>query len=142
MGDVNRQELARIIDANLNRAREGLRVLEEVARFISNDEDVSKQLKGLRHAIVDAALGFGFDREELLGARDSEGDVGRKIQGELESRRTDINEIIASNFARIEEALRVMEEFGKLISAETAQVIKDLRYEVYTLEKKFPPPEQ
>jgi thiamine-phosphate pyrophosphorylase len=137
MEKPGRHELARIIDVNLNRAREGIRVLEEVSRFISNDLEISTRLKSIRHGIVEAVSEFGFSRDELLDARDSEGDVGRNIQGELESRRENIVEIIASNFSRVEEALRVMEEFGKIIDSKVARKIKDLRYEIYTLEKHY-----
>jgi len=134
---TDKHEIARIIDANFNRAREGIRVLEDSVRFIQNNRELAKKLKDIRHGITDAVKGFDLTREELLDARDSESDVGRTLEGELESKRTNLNEIIASNFARIEESLRAIEEFGKLIDTESARKIKDLRYEVYTLEKNF-----
>ena len=136
-----RTSIARIIDANFNRAREGIRVLEEVARFILDDPSRSEKLKGIRHALVESVTGFGLSRKELLDARDSESDVGRKIQGQLESDRKNIDDIIASNFSRVTEALRAIEEFGKLIDSKSAKKIKDLRYEVYTLEKNFISPD-
>ena len=134
---TDKHEIARIIDANFNRAREGIRVLEDSVRFIQNNRELAKKLKDIRHGITDAVKGFDLTREELLDARDSESDVGRTLEGELESKRTNLNEIIASNFARIEESLRAIEEFGKLLDTESARKIKDLRYEVYTLEKNF-----
>lgn len=137
----DRTNIARIIDANSNRAKEGIRVLEEVARFILDDPSRSEKLKGLRHALVESVTGFGLTRKELLDARDSEGDVGRTIQGQLESDRKNIDDIIASNFSRVTEALRAIEEFGKMIDPKSAEKIKDLRYEVYTLEKNFISPE-
>jgi thiamine-phosphate pyrophosphorylase len=137
----DRTSIARIIDANFNRAREGIRVLEEVARFILDDPSRSEKLKGIRHALVESVTGFGLTRQELLDARDSESDVGRKIQGQLESDRKNIDDIIASNFSRVTEALRAIEEFGKLIDSKSAEKIKDLRYEVYTLEKNFISPD-
>lgn len=133
----DRNEIARIIDANLNRAREGIRVLEEVARFIADNQELTKKLKDIRHGLVDAILGFGLTREELLAARDSNSDVGRAIDGELESKRANLDDIIASNFARVEESLRAIEEFGKMLNPESAKKIKDLRYEVYSFEKDF-----
>ena len=134
---MKEKDIARIIDANLNRAREGTRILEEVARFILDDSSLTKRIKEIRHNIVQACLGFGFDHRELVDARDSEGDVGRTVKGSLESDRKGIEDIIASNFARIEEALRVIEEFGKLVDTDSAVKIKDIRYEVYSLEKDF-----
>ena len=134
---TDKREIARIIDANFNRAREGIRVLEDSVRFIQDNRELAKKLKDIRHGITDAVKGFGLTREELLDARNSESDVGRTLEGELESKRTNLNEIIASNFARIEESLRAIEEFGKLLDTESARKIKDLRYKVYTLEKNF-----
>lgn len=134
---TQKSDIARIIDANLNRSREGARVLEEVARFIMNDEILSGKIKEIRHQIVETCRNFGFTRDELLDARDSEVDVGRHIEGNLEKDRAGINDVIASNFARIEEALRTIEEFGKIINSDAAFKIKDLRYEIYTLEKVF-----
>ena len=134
---TNRNELARIIDANLNRAKEGARVLEEVARFINDDGSLAKRIKAIRHGIVESSMGFDISRDELLDARDSELDVGRHISGELENDRTSLDDVIASNFSRIEEALRVIEEFGKMIDPVSALKIKDLRYDVYTIEKEF-----
>ena len=134
---IDAHEIARIIDANYNRSREGLRVLEEILRFMKDDRELTKKLKDIRHGLTDAIMGFGLTRQELLDARDSESDVGRHIEGELESRRENLEDIIASNFSRIEESLRAIEEFGKLLDQSSARKIKDLRYEVYTLEKKF-----
>jgi thiamine-phosphate pyrophosphorylase len=134
---TDKREIARIIDANFNRAREGIRVLEDSVRFIQDNRELAKKLKDIRHGITDAVRGFDLTREELLDARNSESDVGRTLEGELESKRTNLNEIIASNFARIEESLRAIEEFGKLLDTESARKIKDLRYKVYTLEKNF-----
>ena len=134
---TDRKKIARIIDANLNRAREGARVLEEIARFISDDKEIAGRIKDIRHAIVETTLEFGLSRDELLDARDSDTDVGRKISGELENKRSEIQDIIAANFSRIEEALRAIEEFGKLINPDVAAKIKDIRYDVYSLEKAF-----
>ncbi|MFH1514663.1 MAG: thiamine-phosphate pyrophosphorylase [bacterium] len=134
---TDRKKIARIIDANLNRAREGARVLEEIARFVSDDKEIAGRIKDIRHLIVETTLEFGVSRDELLDARDSDMDVGRKISGELENKRADIMDIIASNFSRIEEALRAIEEFGKLINPTVALKIKDIRYDVYSLERDF-----
>ncbi len=134
---TDRKKIARIIDANLNRAREGSRVLEEVARFLNDNSNFAKQIKDIRHDIVSAVKEFGLDYRELLDARDSESDVGRKLKGKLEDERINLNDIIAANFSRIVEALRAIEEFGKLLDAAAAREVKEIRYKVYTLEKEF-----
>ena len=46
------RETLRIIDANLNRAAEGLRVLEDIARLGLNDASLSERLKTLRHELT------------------------------------------------------------------------------------------
>jgi thiamine-phosphate pyrophosphorylase len=98
----------RIIDANCNRISEGLRLLEDIARFLLNDVDLSQQLKLLRHATIASLNKFGYN---LLSARNAEGDVGAGI--EL-SQRQDLLSLIISNAKRAEEGLRVIEEIAKL----------------------------
>lgn len=134
---TDRKKIARIIDANLNRACEGSRVLEEIARFIKGDGNLAKQVKDMRHEIISTVKEFGFDYLELLDARDSEADVGREHQGKLEINRKEMLDTMAANFSRIEEALRVIEEFGRPVNPEVADTIKTLRYKVYSLEKRF-----
>ncbi|MCD6217662.1 thiamine-phosphate pyrophosphorylase [bacterium] len=134
---TDKRKIARIIDANLNRAREGSRVLEETARFINDDGSMAKQIKDIRHDIVATVKEFGFDYLQLLDARDSESDVGREQKGKLEIERSGLKDIIAANFSRVEEALRVIEEYGRPVNQDAADKIKNLRYHVYTLEKAF-----
>ncbi len=134
---TDNRKIARIIDANLNRACEGSRVLEEVARFINNDSNKVQQIKSLRHDIVSAAMEFEFDYPQLLAARDIESDVGRDIKGKLEAERDNITKITMANFFRVKEALRAIEEFGRPVNPDAAEKIKKLRYRVYAIEKHF-----
>jgi thiamine-phosphate pyrophosphorylase len=123
----------RIIDANLNRIGEGLRVLEEFARLTLNDAGLSQQLKNLRHDIVniDADL-----QEQLIGARDSEGDVGADMAAEGDDKQRDAAGIIAANSRRVQESLRVMEEIAKssVLNLDSDKY-KKARFTVYTIEK-------
>ncbi len=123
----------RIIDANLNRICEGLRVLEEFARLTLNDAELSRQLKNLRHdmATIDAGL-----HEQLIGARDSEGDVGAGMEAEGDKKQRDAAGIIVANSRRVQESLRVMEEISKssVLNLDSDKY-KDTRFTVYTLEK-------
>ena len=77
--------IARIIDANLNRAREALRVMEEYARFVLDDPGGCAAVKRLRHSLAEAVAGLN-SRELLLG-RDTANDVGTKIVTPTESTR-------------------------------------------------------
>lgn len=121
-------ELYRVIDANLNRLKEGIRVVEDIVRYRDNDKELSSQLKQLRHkAKIEETL-------ELLKERDSVNDVLRPtIKSELN--RTDISAIILANFKRAQESARVLEELYKLHSSEYSENFKQIRYELYTLEK-------
>lgn len=132
----DKENIYRVLDANLNRAREGLRVVEEVLRFIWEDEKLSKSLKGLRHKITKISK-QNFDQKLLLKYRDSHGDLGAKGMGLYEGKRKDVKAIVQANLRRSEEALRVLEEFGKIIKKGSAEAFKNLRFKLYTLEKQI-----
>jgi thiamine-phosphate pyrophosphorylase len=125
----------RILDANINRASEALRVAEEAARFALNRADLAEALKRLRHDLREA-LGR-IDPEMLLAARDTEGDVGTKISTESERRRENVADVARAAFKRLTEALRVLEEYGKVVDAAMAAEIQQVRYRAYDLEKRF-----
>ncbi len=132
----DKKKIYRILDANLNRAREGLRVVEEVARLYRQEEKLSKSLKNLRHRITTTSQKY-FDQKLLLRYRDSQKDLGAKGMGLYEGRRKDVRTIVQANLRRAEEALRVLEEFGKIIDRNSAEGFKRLRFRLYTLEKKI-----
>lgn len=134
----------RLLDACLNRAREGVRVLEDYARFVLDDADISRQLKNLRHALVsaerrllDSAASGTSDavppRLTVLH-RNTAADVGTTLSTAQETRRQSGQDVLLANSRRLQEALRSLEEFGKLVSPEFAAMIKQLRYQAYQLE--------
>jgi len=133
---MNKENIYRIIDANLNRAREGIRVAEEVARLHFNDAKLSQKFKSLRHQLTRVAKN-SFEERKLLSFRDSEKDVGANSMGGLEKKRADIESIVQANLRRSQEATRVLEEFGKLINPTSAQSFKKIRFRLYTLEQKM-----
>src|ERR1035438_8533094 len=101
----------RLLDANANRAREGLRVVEDTARFVMERPDASAALRGLRHRLDDLTRRhYG----ELMQHRDVENDSGR--QNRALPYRAGTPELLAANFKRCEEALRVLEEYGRMLS--------------------------
>ena len=122
-------ELFRVIDANLNRLKEGIRVVEDIMRYRDNNKEISSKLKLLRHK------SRVNESKELLKYRDSENDVLRSsIKSELN--RTSVDNIIIANFKRAQESSRVLEELYKLNSAEYSENFKYIRYELYSLEKE------
>jgi thiamine-phosphate pyrophosphorylase len=129
--------ITRLIDANANRAREGLRVLEDVARFILDEESLTSRVKECRHRITEQVAALRRKAGDLQSARDSEGDVGRPGFAGGERDRGEVGNIVVANAHRVQEALRVLEEFSKLSNSNTASLLKDLRYSVYTLEKEM-----
>ena len=118
----------RLIDANLNRLREGIRVVEDIYRYIFNNKQIASELKQLRHK---SKISF---YQELLDSRDIQNDV-LKTSTKSEQKRKDIDHIIIANFKRAQESARVLEEFGKLIDTKTSENFKSIRYELYHLEK-------
>lgn len=130
--DISDQRLLfRILDANLDRAREGVRTIEEWCRFGLNDEATTAQLKDLRQVIA------RWHTPDIRLARDTPGDLGTALTHPQESTRTDIIEILQANFARVQEALRVLEEYGKLHSPEMTAAFKQMRYKLYTLDSQI-----
>lgn len=139
--------LARLIDANANRAREALRVLEDLARFTLDDPALCGGLKALRHdlrAAVDGLAALGIDRGMLLANRDTEGDVGTGIDTAGETRRAGLRDVALAAGGRLSEALRAIEESTKALgraagdeSAAASRGFETLRYRAYTLEQQL-----
>ena len=127
--------MLRMIDANFNRAREGLRVLEDLARFEAQDAGLAREGKELRHALTAAVEGLGFSGLERVASRDTPGDVGTTISTEAEKSRASLDAVAAAAAARVSEALRVIEELAK--TREQGGTFEGLRYRVYTLEREL-----
>lgn len=123
----------RILDAAANRAREGLRVVEDYVRFVLDDSHLTAQLKQIRHDLA-AALEKTPVRARLA-ARDTQADVGTAISTPSERRRADLAQVVTANFIRLQEALRSLDEFGKLLDPTVAAAIEALRYRAYTLHR-------
>ena len=121
----NKKQIYRIIDANLNRLREGLRVCEEYYRFAKNEEDTSRKLKELRHKCKD--LQDCFDKKDLFSSRNSEEDIFASGFEADENERKDMDALFGANMKRCQEAARVIEEFAKLCEKENAaQIAKSI----------------
>ena len=128
------RQTLRILDANCNRIGEGLRFLEDVARFLLNDANLSRQLKLMRHDLVKYLSEFGT---AMLSERDTEADVGLGTQL---SQHQDLPSLVTANAKRVEEALRVVEELAKLPDLRATLRPNDFekaRFNLYTLEKEL-----
>jgi len=123
----------RTIDANFNRAVEGLRVVEDHARFVLNDEFLAGSCKRLRHDLTSAIQKLDPHGERIF-TRYTQGDVGTTITTPQESTRGSAAELVAANWQRVAQALRVIEEFTKLLGQGGA-IFEQLRYQSYTLAK-------
>ncbi len=135
-GDVaERMDAARILDAAQNRAREALRVIEDYCRFALDDAFLTGELKRLRHDLVEALALHNADRDWDLAARETLRDVGTSLSVPQEQERGSLLSVAQINHKRLQEALRSLEEFGKLKGPALGRAIEGLRYRAYTLER-------
>jgi len=129
---------ARIIDANANRAREALRVMEDTARFALDNALLTASLKQLRHDLQAAMALLPLDRAVLISSRDTEADIGVRIKTDSELSRTDLTHTAAAAASRLTEALRSLEEAAKTLPApQAAAAFESLRYRAYTADKEL-----
>jgi thiamine-phosphate pyrophosphorylase len=128
---AERTDAARVIDANLNRAREALRVLDDYCRFVLDDRTLTAEVKGMRHDLAAAVAGL----PALIASRDTPGDVGSGIGTTAEYARKSPADVAAVNLKRLQEALRSAEEYGKVFGPEFGRKVEQVRYWAYTLER-------
>jgi thiamine-phosphate pyrophosphorylase len=122
----------RILDASLNRATEGLRVVEDYVRFVLDDAHLTEQFKRLRHDL--AAAGGTLPLPERHAVRDTQQDVGTAVTTPSEARRADAWDVCVASFERVKQSLRSLEEFGKVVAPELGAKFEAIRYRLYTLE--------
>jgi len=123
----------RVIDAAANRSREALRVIEDYVRFVLDDQHLTAVCKQLRHKLVEALA--PVPAAQRIAARETQHDVGTTLTTAAEETRQELGQIAAAAFARLQEGLRSLEEFAKIVNPAVAAAIKALRYESYTLER-------
>ena len=122
-------KLFRLIDANLNRLKEGIRVIEDIQRYIYDNKPLASRLKNLRHEAA-------FEDERMLRSRDIQNDVLKEtIANELE--RENIQSLLKANMKRAQESARVLEEAMKLVDPQWSETFKSIRYELYDIEKEL-----
>jgi thiamine-phosphate pyrophosphorylase len=121
----------RILDANLDRAREGLRIIEEWCRFGLNNAQLAGDCKQLRQDLAQ------WHRDDIRATRDTPNDPGTELTHPQEEQRSSVSQVLRANFCRVQEALRVLEEYGKIYFPEMGSACKQMRYRVYTLESNL-----
>ena len=124
----------RILDANLNRAREALRVIEDYARFVLNDQATCGTLKQLRHELAEATAAIVAD---AVMHRDTPGDVGTSVKTDTERSREDVAHVVTAAGKRLGEALRTIEEYLKTTDPASASKVESVRYRFYDIEQKL-----
>jgi thiamine-phosphate pyrophosphorylase len=137
--DMNNKNITprsyRLIDASLNRAAEGLRYMEDIARFLLDDKGLTEQLKGLRHSIIPGDWAF---QSCLLDARDSNNDVGADIVATGRPEERDLLSSVVANARRAQEAIRTLAEFARVENYSpdlTTTKLEIARFDLYTIEK-------
>jgi hypothetical protein len=128
----NDKKIERVIDANFNRAKEGLRVCEDICRFVLDAKSPTRGYKTLRHQLTEIISSLKI--LEVIRSRNIEKDVGRGSTA-VEFKRNSAMDIYYANSQRAKESIRVLEEFSKLRDPKLAESLKKLRYKVYALEK-------
>jgi thiamine-phosphate pyrophosphorylase len=123
--------ICRILDANLDRAREGLRIIEEWCRFGLNSASMAAECKQMRQELA------SWHSQELRASRDTPGDPGTELTHPREEQRSSIQHLLQANLCRVEEAMRVLEEYGKLYDPDMGTTFKQMRYQVYILESNL-----
>jgi len=137
LSEVTLHQTWRIIDANLNRTGEGLRILEDIARLLLNDAALTQQLKAMRHELIRGNLSF---HQQLLQWRDSRSDVGADIEVPGEEKEKELPEVLVANSRRVQEALRTLEELAKtpdFITVLDSEKFKQARFNLYTIEQEL-----
>lgn len=134
MAAKDRQAVHRIVDANLNRAMEAVRVCEDVIRFRGKRPSLTRKLRAVRHGLGEVLK--SLPQREIVLARDSRKDIGRTFKTGL-NRRRGLDEVFTANIRRACESLRVLEEVLKIGYAPLSEKVMDLRYAVYSIERDY-----
>jgi thiamine-phosphate pyrophosphorylase len=126
-------DTARILDANFNRAREAIRVVEDYCRFVLDDKFLSGELKHMRHDLAEVVE--ALPASLLMESRETQRDVGTALSSDREGKRTSPLHVARTNLKRLQEALRSLEEYAKLQGADLGRKLEAIRYRSYTVER-------
>lgn len=124
-----------MIDANLNRSREALRIIEDISRFLLDNKAITKKVKTLRHDLQKITKS-SLKINQLIESRNIAYDIG-KSSNLSELKRNNVKDIFFANIQRAKESTRVLEEFLKLTNKNKALKFKTIRYKIYQIEKEL-----
>lgn len=127
-----KESVLRLLDANANRALEGIRVCEEIARFHLRSPRVFRRLRTLRHAIAEGTRNLPIAPAQLVRSRNSAQDLGRRAPS---GRVASLERLLLINFQRAKEALRTLEESARLIAPRQSRTFQRLRFRTYEVER-------
>ena len=130
---MTRTAVLRMLDANANRALEGLRVCEDVVRFHLGASRVFRHIRALRHGVAAAVARLPVRPTELVRARDSARDPGRSAPA---SAVPSLERLLLINFQRAKEALRTLEEAARLLAPRHTAAFQRLRFRTYEVERE------
>ena len=128
-----RGSLLRLLDANANRALEGLRVCEDIARFHLESPQGFRRLRSLRHAVAAAVKALPVGPTDSARARESGRDLGRRA--EASSSVKSLERLLLIDFQRVKESLRVLEECARLMAPRRMMRFQELRFRTYEVER-------
>jgi thiamine-phosphate pyrophosphorylase len=130
---LRNHNIYRILDANFNRTREGLRVCEDIVRFCGNAQNFTRDFKAIRHSLAKIIQAITPLKQKLLRYRDVYSDVGRNM---VVDRIPSINlvDLFTANMQRAQESLRVLEEISKIVDSNLEPRLRKLRFRLYSLE--------
>ncbi|MDA3792899.1 MAG: thiamine-phosphate pyrophosphorylase [Elusimicrobia bacterium] len=120
-----------IIDANINRVGEGLRVVEDWARFYIRDSQATEEIRKIRHSLWNTVKEY---YPKIIKGRETGEDI---LSDTREGRRSKMSDIPKASFNRVKEGLRVLEEMGKVIPGDSAMQFKKMRFKIYESEREF-----
>ena len=129
------KKLLRIIDANYNRAKEAMRVAEDVIRFVIQDSKLTDKWKRTRHDLTSILFEFPISYRGLVESRHSSEDVGRRSLIRDKKTKNSWQDLLTANAKRSQEAMRVLEELAKMMAPRLAVRFQQLRFRLYELEK-------
>lgn len=129
---MSRRSVLRLLDANANRALEGMRVCEDIARFHLRVPRLVRRLRALRHAVAAAVRALRVAPAELAAARASRRDIGRRAPSTAVG---SLERLLLINFQRTKESLRVLEEVARLLPRRGPARFQRLRFLVYEAER-------
>lgn len=128
------REVYRILDANFNRAREALRVVEDCGRFALNDPFITATAKCIRSDLQQVYC--AMPNAEMLASRDTPGDIGTEITSPTEPCRDGLGDVVSAACKRLSESLRTLEEYSKFVAPAHVVRLERMRYDGYTLEQR------